>query len=97
MNNLTFGDQELGYYETISGGAGAGPCWHGRSGVHTHMTNTRITDPEVLEQRYPVVLKAFHLRRDSGGKGKWKGGDGVVRQVGTLCYMYCCTLLVRSC
>lgn len=86
MNNFTFGDHNLGYYETISGGAGAGPTWHGRSGVHTHMTNTRITDPEVLEQRYPVVLRAFHLRHNSGGKGKWKGGDGVVRQVGVLCH-----------
>lgn len=55
MNNLTFGDAQLGYYETISGGAGAGPHWHGRSGVHTHMTNTRITDPEILERRYPVL------------------------------------------
>lgn len=54
MNNLTFGDSQLGYYETIAGGAGAGPHWHGRSGVHTHMTNTRITDPEILERRYPV-------------------------------------------
>jgi 5-oxoprolinase (ATP-hydrolysing) len=53
-NNLTFGDPNLGYYETIGGGAGAGPGWHGRSGVHTHMTNTRITDPEILERRYPV-------------------------------------------
>ena len=55
-NNLTFGDPNLGYYETIGGGAGAGPGWHGRSGVHTHMTNTRITDPEILERRYPVGL-----------------------------------------
>jgi N-methylhydantoinase B/oxoprolinase/acetone carboxylase alpha subunit len=58
-NNLTFGDPNLGYYETIGGGAGAGPGWHGRSGVHTHMTNTRITDPEILERRYPVGV---HLR-----------------------------------
>jgi hypothetical protein len=62
MNNLTFGDERMGYYETIAGGAGAGPGWHGRSGVHTHMTNTRITDPEILERRYPVVLRQFRLR-----------------------------------
>lgn len=56
MNNLTFGTEKFGYYETIAGGAGAGPTWHGKHGVHTHMTNTRITDPEVLETRYPVLL-----------------------------------------
>ena len=81
MNNLTFGDQAMGYYETICGGAGAGPGWHGRSGVHTHMTNTRITDPEILERRFPVVLHAFSLRDGSGGSGRWRGGDGVVREV----------------
>ncbi|KAF5842895.1 Hydantoinase B/oxoprolinase-domain-containing protein [Dunaliella salina] len=84
MNNLTFGDEGLGYYETIAGGAGAGPGWHGRSGVHTHMTNTRITDPEILERRYPVVLRAFHLREGSGGNGQFKGGDGVVREIEAL-------------
>jgi 5-oxoprolinase (ATP-hydrolysing) len=81
MNNLTFGDDEVGYYETVAGGAGAGPTWHGRSGVHTHMTNTRITDPEVLEKRYPVVLQCFGLDHSSGGKGRWHGGDGVVREL----------------
>lgn len=81
MNNFTFGDEQMGYYETIAGGAGAGPGWHGRSGVHTHMTNTRITDPEILERRYPVVLHAFRLRPGSGGAGCWRGGDGVVREV----------------
>lgn len=81
MNNLTFGDKGMGYYETIAGGAGAGPGWHGRSGVHTHMTNTRITDPEILERRYPVVLHEFSLRPGSGGAGHWRGGDGVVREV----------------
>ena len=81
MNNLTFGDGRSGYYETIAGGAGAGPGWAGRSGVHTHMTNTRITDPEILERRYPVVLRAFHLRPGSGGDGAWPGGDGVVREI----------------
>jgi len=81
MNNLTFGDGTFGYYETIAGGAGAGPDWHGRSGVHTHMTNTRITDPEVLERRYPVILRQFRLRPASGGKGTYNGGDGVVREI----------------
>ena len=81
MNNLTFGDGQFGYYETIAGGAGAGPSWDGKSGVHTHMTNTRITDPEVLEQRYPVILRVFSLREGSGGNGKHRGGDGVVREI----------------
>lgn len=81
MNNLTFGDTELGYYETIGGGAGAGPNWHGRSGIHTHMTNTRITDPEILEQRYPVILREFDLRENSGGLGQYKGGNGIIRKV----------------
>lgn len=81
MNNLTFGDERFGYYETIGGGAGAGPGWDGQSGVHTHMTNTRITDPEILEQRYPVLLREFSLRKGSGGKGKFRGGDGLVREI----------------
>ena len=83
MNNFTFGDDNITYYETIAGGAGAGPGWQGRSGVHTHMTNTRITDPEILERRYPVVLHDFSLRKGSGGAGKFRGGDGVVREVST--------------
>ncbi|XP_018907256.2 5-oxoprolinase isoform X2 [Bemisia tabaci] len=81
MNNVTFGQSSWGYYETIAGGAGAGPSWNGRSGVHTHMTNTRITDPEVLEKRYPVILKQFSLRKNSGGDGNFKGGDGVIREL----------------
>ncbi len=80
MNNVTFGDDCFGYYETIAGGSGAGPDWNGTSGVHTHMTNTRITDPEVLEARYPVRLLEFSLRRGSGGGGRHRGGDGVVRR-----------------
>mmetsp|Transcript_7849 Transcript_7849/g.23615 ORF Transcript_7849/g.23615 Transcript_7849/m.23615 type:complete len:1334 (-) Transcript_7849:407-4408(-) len=84
MNNLTFGDEGMGYYETIAGGAGAGPGWHGRSGVHTHMTNTRITDPEILERRYPVVLRSFKLRPGTGGSGRWRGGDGVIREIEAL-------------
>ncbi len=87
-NNLTFGSDcsvdgsggpSFGYYETIAGGAGAGPGWHGASGVHTHMTNTRITDPEILERRYPVILNKFSFRSNSGGAGQWKGGMGVER------------------
>eukprot|EP00978_Attheya_sp_CCMP212_P003417 scaffold7033_cov40-Attheya_sp.AAC.1 len=81
MNNLTFGDDRFGYYETIAGGAGAGPTWEGRSGVHTHCTNTRITDPEILERRYPVLLRQFALRSNSGGSGNHRGGDGVVREI----------------
>ncbi|CAA9997633.1 unnamed protein product [Nesidiocoris tenuis] len=79
MNNVTLGQETWGYYETVAGGAGAGPNWHGRSGVHSHMTNTRITDPEILEKRYPVLLDEFHLRRNSGGSGRFRGGDGIVR------------------
>ncbi|MBW2270890.1 MAG: hydantoinase B/oxoprolinase family protein [Deltaproteobacteria bacterium] len=79
MNNVTFGNTEFGYYETIGGGAGAGRDFDGASGVHTHMTNTRITDPEVLEARYPVQLETFALRRGSGGAGRRRGGDGLVR------------------
>lgn len=81
MNNLTFGDKEFGYYETIAGGAGAGPTWVGQSGIHTHCTNTRITDPEILERRYPVLLRKFALRPGSGGTGEHKGGDGVIREL----------------
>jgi 5-oxoprolinase (ATP-hydrolysing) len=81
MNNLTFGDKKFGYYETIAGGAGAGPTWNGRSGIHTHMTNTRITDPEILERRYPVLLREFSLRKGSGGDGMHPGGDGVIREL----------------
>lgn len=72
MNNITIGDDNFGYYETVAGGSGAGPSWHGVGGVHTHMTNTRITDPEILELRYPIVLNKFCLRTDqSGGRGEW--------------------------
>ncbi len=81
MNNLTFGNRNFGYYETIGGGAGAGPHWHGQSGVHTHMTNTRITDPEILERRYPILLRKFSLRQNSGGEGLYRGGDGLVREI----------------
>jgi len=79
MNNLTFGDETFGYYETIGGGTGAGADFPGASGVHSHMTNTRITDPEVLERRYPVILRRFSLRPNSGGAGSQPGGDGLLR------------------
>ncbi|MGF1641821.1 MAG: hydantoinase B/oxoprolinase family protein, partial [Rhodospirillales bacterium] len=75
MNNFTFGNDRYQYYETICGGSGAGPDFHGTDAVHTHMTNTRLTDPEVLEFRFPVLLEDFHIREGSGGKGKWKAGD----------------------
>jgi 5-oxoprolinase (ATP-hydrolysing) len=81
MNNLAFGDDRFGYYETLGGGAGAGPGFAGASGVHVHMTNTRITDPEVLETRTPVIVRRFGLRRGSGGRGRWPGGDGLVREL----------------
>jgi 5-oxoprolinase (ATP-hydrolysing) len=81
MNNLTFGDAERQYYETIAGGAGAGPGFDGASGVQTHMTNSRLTDPEVLEARYPVLVREFRYRRGSGGKGRQHGGDGLVRRI----------------
>ena len=81
MNNFTFGNDLFGYYETIGGGSGAGPGWNGCSGVHTHMTNTRITDPEILEQRYPVMVREFSIRAHSGGNGKYRGGDGLVRDI----------------
>ena len=81
MNNLTFGDGVHQYYETLCGGAGAGPGFDGASGVHTHMTNSRLTDPEILERRYPVRLEHFGLRSGSGGAGCWHGGEGVVRRI----------------
>ncbi|MDZ4687016.1 MAG: hydantoinase B/oxoprolinase family protein, partial [Planctomycetaceae bacterium] len=81
MNNLTFGDGTFGYYETICGGSGATPEQDGADAVHTHMTNTRLTDPEVIERRYPVRLHEFRIRRGSGGKGHHCGGDGIVRRI----------------
>ena len=90
-NNLTFGyggrdelgnvTKGFGYYETIAGGSGAGVDWEGQDGVHTHITNTRMTDPEVLEKRYPVILREFSIRKCSGGEGRNKGGDGCVRDI----------------
>ncbi|MGZ5058418.1 MAG: hydantoinase B/oxoprolinase family protein, partial [Methylobacter sp.] len=81
MNNFTFGNERYQYYETICGGAGAGNGFDGASGIHTHMTNSRITDPEILEQRFPVLLREFAIRQGSGGAGRYRGGDGVVRRI----------------
>jgi 5-oxoprolinase (ATP-hydrolysing) len=106
LNNLTFGiDAKVdetgkvtpgfGYYETIAGGAGAGDGWVGESGVHVHMTNTRITDPEILEKRYPCVLRRFELRDDTGGAGRNRGGDGVTREIEFLTPVQCSILSER--
>jgi 5-oxoprolinase (ATP-hydrolysing) len=81
MNNLSFGNEVFQYYETIAGGAGAGPGFHGADAVQTHMTNSRLTDPEVLEQTFPVILESFAIRKNSGGRGKWRGGNGAVRKI----------------
>ena len=92
MNNLNFGNAKYQYYETICSGSPAGPGFNGTDAVHTHMTNTRLTDPEILEFRYPVVLEDFHIRKGSGGKGKWHAGDGIRRTIRFLEKMEC-TLL----
>jgi 5-oxoprolinase (ATP-hydrolysing) len=81
MNNLLFGDDQFGYYETLCGGSGATADEAGADAVHTHMTNTRLTDPEIFERRYPVRLLEFSIRRGSGGRGRRRGGDGVVRRI----------------
>jgi 5-oxoprolinase (ATP-hydrolysing) len=92
MNNLNFGNARHQYYETICSGSPAGPGFDGTDAVHTHMTNTRLTDPEVLEFRYPVVLEDFHIRKNSGGRGKWKAGDGIRRSIRFLEPMECTIL-----
>jgi 5-oxoprolinase (ATP-hydrolysing) len=81
MNNFTFGNSRHQYYETICGGSGAGPDFHGTDAVHTQMTNSRLTDPEVLEWRFPVLLESFEVRANSGGEGTYRGGNGVIRRV----------------
>ena len=81
MNYVLFGNESFGYYETVGGGVGAGPGFAGADAVHSHMTNTRITDPEILEHRYPVRLERFAIRRGSGGAGQFSGGDGIVREM----------------
>lgn len=92
MNNLTFGNKRYQYYETICSGSPAGKGFDGVAAVHTHMTNTRMTDPEILEQRYPVMLKEFKIDRNSGGKGKWSAGDGITRTITFLEDMQCSIL-----
>src|SRR5262245_11619301 len=81
MNNFTFGNDRYQYYETVAGGSGAGPGFDGADVVQTHMTNSRLTDPEVLEWRFPVRLESFEIRRGSGGSGRWRGGEGAIRRV----------------
>jgi 5-oxoprolinase (ATP-hydrolysing) len=81
MNNFTFGNSRYQYYETISGGSGAGPGFAGTSVVQTHMTNSRLTDPEVLEFRFPVRVDGYAIRAQSGGAGQWRGGDGGERRI----------------
>jgi 5-oxoprolinase (ATP-hydrolysing) len=81
MNNFTFGDERHQYYETLAGGSGAGPGFDGTSVVQTHMTNSRLTDPEVLEVRYPVRVESYAIREGSGGPGRWRGGDGGIRRI----------------
>jgi len=92
MNNLNFGNAKYQYYETICSGSPAGPGFPGTDAVHTHMTNTRLTDPEVLEFRYPVLLEDFHIREGSGGRGRWNAGDGVRRTIRFLEKMDCTIL-----
>jgi 5-oxoprolinase (ATP-hydrolysing) len=92
MNNLNFGNSKYQYYETICSGSPAGPGFPGTDAVHTHMTNTRLTDPEILEARYPVVLEDFHIRKGSGGRGKWSAGDGIKRTIRFLDKMDCTIL-----
>ena len=81
MNNFTFGTDRYQYYETICGGSGAGATFHGTHAVQTHMTNSRLTDPEVLELRFPVRLESFQIRSHSGGSGEYSGGNGVIRRI----------------
>jgi 5-oxoprolinase (ATP-hydrolysing) len=92
MNNLTFGNARHQYYETICSGAPAGPGFDGADAVHTHMTNSRLTDPEILESRFPVVLEDFHIREGSGGRGRWHAGGGTSRTIRFLEAMDCAVL-----
>jgi 5-oxoprolinase (ATP-hydrolysing) len=92
MNNVNFGNARYQYYETICSGSPAGPGFPGTDAVHTHMTNTRLTDPEILEFRYPVLLEDFHIRKGSGGRGQWNAGDGIRRTIRFLEKMECTVL-----
>jgi 5-oxoprolinase (ATP-hydrolysing) len=95
MNNFTFGNDRHQYYETVAGGSGGGPDHDGCDAVQTHMTNSRLTDPEVLEWRFPVRVESFEIRRGSGGKGAHRGGDGVIRRIRFLEAMTCAILANR--
>jgi 5-oxoprolinase (ATP-hydrolysing) len=92
MNNLTFGNDRHQYYETIASGSPAGPGFDGVPAVQTHMTNSRLTDPEILELRFPVILEEFAIRDGSGGKGRWSAGDGTRRTIRFLEEMECAIL-----
>ena len=92
MNNLTFGNDRVQYYETICSGAPAGPGFDGADAVHTHMTNSRLTDPEILEFRFPVLLEDFHIRKCTGGRGSWRAGSGTERTIRFLEDMDCAIL-----
>ena len=92
MNNVNFGNDRYQYYETICSGAPAGEGFDGVDGIHTHMTNSRLTDPEILEWRFPVVLEDFHIRQGSGGKGRWHAGNGTSRTIRFLEQMDCALL-----
>jgi 5-oxoprolinase (ATP-hydrolysing) len=92
MNNLSFGNAQVQYYETICSGAPAGKGFDGAHAIHTHMTNSRLADPEIIESRFPVVLEDFHIRRGSGGKGRWTAGDGTSRTIRFLERMECAVL-----
>ena len=81
MNNFSFGNEKFQYYETICGGTGAGPNFNGSDATQSHMTNSRITDPEILEVNFPVLLRKFSIRKDCGGRGKYSGGNGVTREI----------------
>ncbi len=95
MNNFTFGNERHQYYETVAGGSGGGPGYDGCDAVQTHMTNSRLTDPEVLEWRFPVRVESFEIRRGSGGAGQYRGGDGVIRKIRFLEKMTCAILANR--
>jgi 5-oxoprolinase (ATP-hydrolysing) len=95
MNNFTFGDERHQYYETIAGGSGAGPGFAGAAAVQTHMTNSRMTDPEVLELRFPVLVEEHSIRAGSGGAGRFRGGDGALRRIRFLTAMTAAILANR--
>jgi 5-oxoprolinase (ATP-hydrolysing) len=95
MNNFSFGDGRLQYYETVCGGTGAGPGFDGAAAVHSHMTNSRLTDPEVMELNFPVRVEHFGIRPNSGGQGRHRGGDGIVRRLRFLAPMQANLIALR--